>query len=621
MATARSDYSEASVIRTGLWSSYYAAGSGLIPSGGRLGEAGEGTVFDTLTSTKIPGTSSGTESSHVSVVQVAFGDGFAVARTDTGELFRHGVRPGETGVLDLLNTGTSKEALVARHWVQNWQPVKVLGLSSKGFDKQHQVRCVAAGQDHAVFVNNLGVVFTFGRNMQGQLGRKTEGPSHEDFSPSPVMWSQRTPVRCAEVGAADFYSVALSLSGEVYGWGECLLLTDADGDDPFFETRQPTPLPRFESQPVNMVRGPKLHCKGPQIAITFNTMKVHSTVKKAAMLFKRGKGKKKPFWGAKGSGKSDVEGGSKAAASNGNGALGSGKSSSQVVGDANISEQLLNLKTSVDESRVGYWVLQERELEINAADGIALREKLEDAKSCSQILSHASKELKQLPLQLQHKLTHDMLAVTLHAQEEVLRMRVAQIQEAIQARAISSIRTKIQNASLGNILPQANWTPHELREFRQLASDSSRLLRDLQKEVLETEAGLHQTVGRQRILTQTAGTLSELASLRSFTNEAIFWVLQHATASTGTPPSHLDASLGIYLRLIVRKLADKIRKLNRASRDDGVDKDPSEIIDEEENLRLALKELQVLRACASNADEIILIDTVQELYKEFLSDI
>ncbi|CAI5507219.1 unnamed protein product, partial [Closterium sp. Naga37s-1] len=80
-----------------------------------------------------------------------------------------------------------------------------------------RVRAVAAGKFHSVAVTEEGVVYTWGCNGRGQLGRQTRsmGDRHEA---APVRGALENVVVVA-AAAGPHYSLALSAGGQVFTWG------------------------------------------------------------------------------------------------------------------------------------------------------------------------------------------------------------------------------------------------------------------------------------------------------------------------------------------------------------------------------------------------------------------
>jgi len=77
------------------------------------------------------------------------------------------------------------------------------------------VREVACGQDHTLLVTESGRVLSCGWGADGQTGR---GDFNASWQPRPVVGDVEGEVIVQVVGAADC-ALALSASGEVFGWG------------------------------------------------------------------------------------------------------------------------------------------------------------------------------------------------------------------------------------------------------------------------------------------------------------------------------------------------------------------------------------------------------------------
>jgi len=90
-------------------------------------------------------------------------------------------------------------------------PVQVLQL------QPHCILAVAAGEQHSLAMNQHGVVFSWGANLEGQCGCGSPGwlgsPSSYGVAPLEALEP------CVEIAAGRYHSLALAASGHLYTWG------------------------------------------------------------------------------------------------------------------------------------------------------------------------------------------------------------------------------------------------------------------------------------------------------------------------------------------------------------------------------------------------------------------
>ncbi|XP_077454175.1 regulator of chromosome condensation [Stigmatopora argus] len=110
---------------------------------------------------------------------------------------------------------------------------------------------VTAGGMHTVCLSETGVVYTFGCNDEGALGRDTKEEGSE-MSPDKVV----LPEKVVQVSAGDSHTAALTEEGTVYVWGS---FRDNNGVigllDPFKTSPVPKKLPLMEETVVKVASG------------------------------------------------------------------------------------------------------------------------------------------------------------------------------------------------------------------------------------------------------------------------------------------------------------------------------------------------------------------------------
>jgi alpha-tubulin suppressor-like RCC1 family protein len=139
------------------------------------------------------------------VARMAVGSGHSLAVTTSGSLYAFGSNEfGQLGTA--VNSGTK---------TPNPTPERVVLPGQVGAVTQ-----VAAGGYHSLVVTESGQLYAFGLNHSGQLGT-TAGS--ESYSPNPVPVLVTLPGQVGgvvQVAAGSFHSLALTASGQLYGFGD-----------------------------------------------------------------------------------------------------------------------------------------------------------------------------------------------------------------------------------------------------------------------------------------------------------------------------------------------------------------------------------------------------------------
>ncbi|HUY67187.1 MAG TPA: hypothetical protein VMV06_10250 [Acidimicrobiales bacterium] len=131
----------------------------------------------------------------VTITAIASGWDQTLAVTSTGALYAWGMNKyGELG------DGTTKK-----------RDVPVLVHLPAGVS----VTAVAAGQYHSLAVTSTGAVYAWGDNATGQLGDNST-----TNSTVPVLVTLPTGVKATAVGAGDSHSLVVTSTGAVYAWGK-----------------------------------------------------------------------------------------------------------------------------------------------------------------------------------------------------------------------------------------------------------------------------------------------------------------------------------------------------------------------------------------------------------------
>ena len=131
------------------------------------------------------------------IVSVSAAKHHSLAVAETGEVFSWGLsRDGRLGYA----TGTSKQVV----------PRKIEAL------KGVSVIQASAANKHSAVINQVGMVYTWGSNVHGQLGY---GTSDSASNPEPRCVEGLKHKFVAQVSLAKRHSLALSKEGDVYSWG------------------------------------------------------------------------------------------------------------------------------------------------------------------------------------------------------------------------------------------------------------------------------------------------------------------------------------------------------------------------------------------------------------------
>eukprot|EP00904_Undaria_pinnatifida_P009351 jgi/Undpi1/5546/HiC_scaffold_2.g00823.m1 len=137
------------------------------------------------------------------VVMMAAGLEHSLALTDSGDLYSFG--DNLSGQLGLGHNYTAREQT----------PQKVI------FFSKSKITQMACGQDHTAILTSTGELFCFGNNRSGALGL----PGHDNEGPpivesTPKLVSSLQGMKIVQIGCGLQHTVALTVSGSVYCWGE-----------------------------------------------------------------------------------------------------------------------------------------------------------------------------------------------------------------------------------------------------------------------------------------------------------------------------------------------------------------------------------------------------------------
>ncbi|KAL8700165.1 MAG: hypothetical protein Q9224_001088 [Gallowayella concinna] len=132
------------------------------------------------------------------IVKLSAGDSHTLALTDDGRVFGWGTFRSNEGIL-----GFSKDTLV--------QSTPVL------LPKLSKIVDIASGSNHALALDNKGVVYTWGSGQQMQLGyRMMERMRHDSLTPA-LLRSRGKNIRYIACGAD--HSFAIDSKEQVWSWG------------------------------------------------------------------------------------------------------------------------------------------------------------------------------------------------------------------------------------------------------------------------------------------------------------------------------------------------------------------------------------------------------------------
>ncbi|KAI4208383.1 MAG: hypothetical protein LQ349_009738, partial [Xanthoria aureola] len=132
------------------------------------------------------------------ITKLSAGDSHTLALTDDGRVFGWGTFRSNEGIL-----GFSRDTLV--------QPTPVL------LPKLSKIVNIASGNNHALALDNKGVVYTWGSGQQMQLGyRMMERMRHDSLNPA-LLRSRGKNIRYIACGAD--HSFAIDSKDQVWSWG------------------------------------------------------------------------------------------------------------------------------------------------------------------------------------------------------------------------------------------------------------------------------------------------------------------------------------------------------------------------------------------------------------------
>ncbi len=195
--------------------------------GNRYGELGNATNAGTQTPNPTP-TPVVLSNASGQVVQIAAGIEHSLALTSTGQLYAFGGnRYGELGRAANVETP-----------VPNSTPVAVSLPPAAG-----PVRSIAAGGFHSLALTTSGLIYAFGRNTNGQLGNAA-GTGSEKANATPIavtLPGANAPAVGLAAGSAD--SLAITASGELYSFGSNLDGQLGRGASSGTASANPTPAP------------------------------------------------------------------------------------------------------------------------------------------------------------------------------------------------------------------------------------------------------------------------------------------------------------------------------------------------------------------------------------------
>jgi len=169
----------------------------------------------------------------VTVIDVCAGDGFILVIDDKYRVFAWGRnKEGQLGLPECDHYTSPKQ-------------VKAL--------QNYQVVSVACGKSHSLFLTSSGDLFACGNNEFGQLGLGLDVSRCSDV----VQIKSLEGIPFAQIAAGYWHSLAVSLSGAVFGWGRNDFGQLGVGDDG--NRNNPTLLRSLRSQIVKFVSAGGLH--------------------------------------------------------------------------------------------------------------------------------------------------------------------------------------------------------------------------------------------------------------------------------------------------------------------------------------------------------------------------
>ena len=138
--------------------------------------------------------------SGVKFTDIKAGYNHSLALTDTGEIYLWGRN--NVGQLGLGYSGTDTNKNSPQH------VTKPEGVNK--FTK------ISGGYAHSLALTDAGVLYSWGNNYYGQLGLETSGSETNEDTPQKVKVNG---VKFTGIAGSEYYSLALTDTGEIYSWG------------------------------------------------------------------------------------------------------------------------------------------------------------------------------------------------------------------------------------------------------------------------------------------------------------------------------------------------------------------------------------------------------------------
>ncbi len=179
---------------------------------GQLGD-GKQTFSSQVNENSIPGVVQTQSGPLTNVVAIAAGQDHALALTADGSVYSWGRNQyGQLG-----NGSTDSSAYYSYYGYVSDNPYATLvrGGSHFSYASLSGVTAIAAGGYHSLAVLSDGTVVAWGYNSSGQLGDAASGSGADSAYPVPVS----SLTNAVSVAAGQYFSLALTASGSVYGWG------------------------------------------------------------------------------------------------------------------------------------------------------------------------------------------------------------------------------------------------------------------------------------------------------------------------------------------------------------------------------------------------------------------
>jgi parallel beta-helix repeat protein len=154
------------------------------------------------------------------IVAVSAGEENSMAMDANGYVWTWG--DNDYGKLGINVSGGIRDTPVQVHGVNNVGVLQNIVAISAGCD-----HCVALEKYYPIEPNYQGMVYTWGRNIQGQCGNGESGSGKKELTPVIVLSGQQDPNNpnsylkdIIAVSAGEGHSMALDINGFVYTWGE-----------------------------------------------------------------------------------------------------------------------------------------------------------------------------------------------------------------------------------------------------------------------------------------------------------------------------------------------------------------------------------------------------------------